>query len=54
MKWIGILITLLVLIVLLLAWVGMWKSNSDKLTDYDLYGMDADEYFKTKNTTKEI
>lgn len=44
------LLPLLVLIVLLLAWVGMWKSNSDKLTDYDLYGMDAEEYLKKQIT----
>lgn len=23
-----------------------WNSNTDKLTDYDLYGMDAEEYLK--------
>ena len=46
MEWIGITIALIILIVLLLAWIGMWKSNTDKMTDYDLYRMDADEYLK--------
>ena len=40
------IITILIFIFLVLAWVGMWKSNSDRLTDYDLYGMDAEEYTK--------
>jgi hypothetical protein len=39
-------IPILILTVLLLAFVGMWRSNTDKMTDYDLYGMDADEYLK--------
>jgi len=46
MEWIGITIALIILIALLLALVGMWKSNTDRLTDYDLYGMDAEEYLK--------
>lgn len=25
---------------------GMWTSNSDRMTDQQLYGMDADEYEK--------
>lgn len=25
---------------------GAWLSNSDPMTDYDLYGMDAEEYLK--------
>lgn len=39
-------IALIILLVLILAFFGMWRSNTDKLTDYDLYGMDADEYLK--------
>ena len=46
MEWIGIVITLVISLALTLAWVGMWTSNTDKLTDYDLYGMDSDEYLK--------
>jgi hypothetical protein len=39
-------IPILILIVLLLSFVGMWRSNTDKITDYDLYRMEADEYLK--------
>jgi len=46
MEWIGITIALIILLALILAFVGMWNNNTDKLTDYDLYGMDADEYLK--------
>lgn len=46
MEWIGITIALIILLALILAFVGMWNSNTNKLTDYDLYGMDADEYLK--------
>lgn len=46
MEWIGITIALIILFVLILAFVGMWNSNTDKLTDYNLYGMDDDEYLK--------
>ena len=46
MEFIGITIALIILLALILAFVGMWNSNTDKLTDYDLYGMDADEYLK--------
>ena len=48
MQWIGIIIGLIILFSLVLAFVGMWNSNTDKLTDYDLYGMDAEEYLKKK------
>jgi hypothetical protein len=46
MEWIGTTISLIMLTALILAFVGMWNSNTDKMTDYDLYGMDADEYLK--------
>jgi hypothetical protein len=46
MEWIGITIALLILLALILGFIGMWNSDIDKLTDYDLYGMDADEYLK--------
>ena len=46
MEWIGITVALTILLALILAFIGMWRSNTDKLTDYDLYGMDADEYLK--------
>ena len=46
MEWIGITIALIILLALILAFVGMWNSNTNKFTDYDLYGMDADEYLK--------
>ena len=46
MEWIGITIALMILFALILVFIGMWNSNTDKLTDYDLYGMDADEYLK--------
>ena len=46
MEWIAITIVLIILLALILAFIGMWNSNTDKLTDYDLYGMDADEYLK--------
>ena len=46
MEWIGITIALIILLALILAFAGMWNSNADKLTDYDLYGMDADAYLK--------
>tara|TARA_R110000772_G_scaffold255252_1_gene371323 strand:- start:485 stop:709 length:225 start_codon:yes stop_codon:yes gene_type:complete len=28
------------------AWIGMWLSNSDPMTDHQLYGMDGEEYTK--------
>jgi hypothetical protein len=40
----GYILPILILIILCLAFIGMWRSNTDKLTDDDLYGMDADEY----------
>ena len=43
---IAIIILIALLLALLLAMIGMWNSNTDKMTDYDLYGMDADEYLK--------
>lgn len=46
MEWIGMTIALIILTALILALVGMWNSNTDKMTDYELYGMDADEYLK--------
>ena len=46
MEWIGITVVLTILLALILAFIGMWRSNNDKLTDYDLYAMDADEYLK--------
>lgn len=46
MEIIGYVITGLVLMLLFFAWIGMWKSNKDKITDYHLYGMDGDEYLK--------
>jgi len=46
MEWIGMTIALIILLALILAFIGMWRSNSDKLTDQDIYGMDADEYLK--------
>jgi hypothetical protein len=46
MEWIGVTIALIILLALILAFVGMCNSNTDKLTDYDLYGMDAEEYLK--------
>lgn len=42
----GIAFLLIILLFLLLAFVGMWNSNSGKLTDQDLYGMGAEEYLK--------
>lgn len=41
-----ILITIGILLLLVGAWIGMWRSNTDKLTDYHLYGMDAEEWLK--------
>ena len=35
-----------IFVVLIGAWIGMWNSNTDKMTDHQLYGMDADEYTK--------
>jgi hypothetical protein len=46
MELIGITITAITLLVLILAFVGMWKSNTDRLSDYNLYGMDGEDYFK--------
>ena len=46
MEWIGMTIASIILLVLIIAFIGMWNSKTDKLTDYDLYGMDADEYLK--------
>lgn len=37
-------ITIVIMTVLLLSLIGMWQSNTDRLTDHDLYGMDAAEY----------
>lgn len=51
---IGITITSIILLALILAFIGMWNSNTDKLTDYDLYGMDADEYLKKQISDKNI
>jgi hypothetical protein len=42
----GYILPILILIILCLAFIGMWRSNTDKLTDYNLYGMDAEEYLK--------
>ena len=42
----GYLLPILILSILVLALIGAWRSNTDKLTDQDLYGMDADEYLK--------
>lgn len=46
MEWIGMTIVLIILLALIIAFIGMWKNNTGKLTDYDLYGMDADGYLK--------
>ena len=46
MEWIGITMALIILLTLILALIGMWNSNTDRMTDYDLYGMDAEEYLK--------
>ena len=46
MNWIGIVLGVLIILVLLIAFIGMWKGNTDNLTDYDLYGMDSEEYLK--------
>lgn len=46
MNWIGITIGILVLLVLMIAFIGMWNGSTDNLTDYDLYGMDSEEYLK--------
>ena len=42
MEWIA----LIILVVFILAFIGMWNSDTDKMSDHDLYGMDADEYLK--------
>ena len=46
MEWIAVTVSLIVLLVLILAFIGMWKSNTDPLTDHELYGMDSEEYLK--------
>lgn len=43
---IGYIVCGFIAIALVGAWIGMWNSNTDKMTDYDLYGMDAEEYLK--------
>jgi hypothetical protein len=43
---IGITIAIIILLALLLACIGIWNSNTDAPIDYDLYGMDAEEYLK--------
>ena len=41
-------ISLLILLVFILAFIGMWTINSDPLSDIELYGMDAEEYLKER------
>ena len=36
----------LILIILCASVVGAWRSNTDKLTDHDLYGMSSEDYLK--------
>jgi len=43
---IGITIAIIILLALLLACIGIWNINTDTSIDYDLYGMDAEEYLK--------
>jgi hypothetical protein len=44
---IGMIILLIIIFLLMVLTVaGAWLSNSDPMTDYDLYGMDAEEYLK--------
>jgi hypothetical protein len=43
---IGITIAIIILLALLIACIGIWNSNTDTPIDYDLYGMDAEEYLK--------
>jgi hypothetical protein len=43
---IGITIAIIILLALLIACIGIWNSNTDTSIDYDLYGMDAEEYLK--------
>jgi hypothetical protein len=35
-------------LVLVGALIGAWVGNSDPLTDYELYGMDAEDYLAEK------
>lgn len=46
MDWIGYIGVGIIGLVLIGAWIGMWNSNTDKMTDYELYGMDAEDYLK--------
>ena len=41
-----IILGLLIFIILIFSWIGMWNCDSKRPTDYELYGMDADEYEK--------
>ena len=43
---IGITIAIIILLALLIACIGIWNINTDTSIDYDLYGMDAEEYLK--------
>jgi hypothetical protein len=43
---IGITIAIIILLALLIACIGIWNINTDTPIDYDLYGMDAEEYLK--------
>ena len=40
---IGIIVMVFLLIV---AWIGMWCDRPSKMSDYELYGKDSDEYLK--------
>lgn len=46
MEWIVIGISVIMLLALIFAFVGMLNSSTGKPNDYDLYGMDSDEYLK--------
>ena len=46
MEYAGIAVTFIVLIMLIIAFCGMWFMSTGKMNDYDLYGVDADEYLK--------
>jgi hypothetical protein len=44
----GYVLTILIITILCFAFFGICKSNTDELSDYDLYGMDSDEYLKNQ------
>lgn len=43
MTWIPIVIAVLILVFILGSFIGMWTSNSDPLSDYELWGNEEEE-----------